>query len=140
MLVRPKDRVDKQRIVSTIYHISCEDSDASYVGETELSLKARFLEHRRPSNTSSEVSRHINVDEPGHTINMDSVKILGVESKWFERGVRESLHIRTIRPSLNKDRHNLPTVWDNLLKRTMGGTPAEDQTGYPDERCHLLVS
>ena len=28
------------------------------IGETEISLKARFLEHRRPSYTTSEVSRH----------------------------------------------------------------------------------
>ena len=34
---------------------------------------------------------------------MDGVKILAVEPRWFERGVREAIHISIERPSLNKD-------------------------------------
>ena len=33
--------------------------EATYVEETERSLNARFGEHRRPSSTTSEVSKHI---------------------------------------------------------------------------------
>ena len=45
-----------------------------YIGETELSLKTRFLEHKRPSSTSSEVSNHIHIESPGHHIDLDKSK------------------------------------------------------------------
>ena len=64
LLVRPKDPVGKDKVVGPVYHISCEDCDASYVGETERSLRARFGEHRRPSSTTSEVSKHIHSEQP----------------------------------------------------------------------------
>ena len=59
LLVHPKDPVGKDKVVGPVYKISCEECDATYVGETERSLKARFGEHRRPSSTTSEVSKHI---------------------------------------------------------------------------------
>ena len=65
------------------------------------SLKARFLEHRRPSFTTSEVSRHIHILE--HQVDMDEVKMLAVEPRWFKQGVREVIHISMKLPSLNKD-------------------------------------
>ena len=72
LLVRPKDKLDKFQVTGPVYHIPCEDCSASYVGETERSFKARFMEHRRPSSSSSEISRHIHVTEPGHSINIIS--------------------------------------------------------------------
>ncbi len=48
---------------------------------------------------------------------------LGVRED-LEWGVREAIYIRAERPSLNKDggRHNLPTVWNNVLKSRVRGT------------------
>ena len=109
-----------------VYHISCEDCPASYIGETERSLKSRFQEHQRPSSTTSEVSRHIHQDCPNHTVSLRNTKVLAVEPKWFERGVKEAIHIKLERPSLNKDsgRHYLHPVWTNLLRhRTKRGGP-----------------
>ena len=48
LLVHPKDPVGKDKVVGPVYKISCEECEATYVGETERSLKARFGEHRRP--------------------------------------------------------------------------------------------
>ena len=89
------------------------------MGETERSVKARVSEHRRPSSTNSEVSRHIHVDYPEHFINLDKTQVLSVEPKWFERGVKEAIYIRAYKPSLNRDggRYNLPPIWNNTLKR-----------------------
>ena len=67
-----------------------------YIGETERSLKARFLEHRRPSSTSSEVSQlsqHIHNESPGHKIDLEKVKILDREPRWFERGIKEAIYM-----------------------------------------------
>ena len=71
MLVCPKDKTDKREICGPVYKISCEGHDKQqcgkiYIGETERTLKARFSEHRRPSSSSSEVSRHIHQECSGH--------------------------------------------------------------------------
>ena len=119
ILVRPKDKILKDRVVGPVYHISCEDCEASYIGETERSLKARFQEHRRPSSSTSEVSKHLHTEQPGHSVQLDKVKILDVEPRWFERGVKEAIHIKVNKPTLNRDggRYQLPSVWDNLLAK-----------------------
>ena len=80
ILVQPKGKVIKERVVCPIYHISCDSCDDSYIGET-ASLKARFLEHKRPSSVNLEVSKHINCDHPDHSISLDNVRILEVEPK-----------------------------------------------------------
>jgi len=110
LLVRPKDPISKERVVGPVYHIKCESCNANYVGETERSLKARFMEHRRPSTASSEVSKHIHTDNPDHGIELHNTKILAVEPRWFERGVKEAIHIELEKPTLNRDkgRYNLP--------------------------------
>ena len=122
ILVHPKDKAKKSEICGPIYHIQCggrneNNCSHDYIGEIERTLKARFMEHRRPSSTTSEVSKHINVDNPGHEINLDEVKILDRESSWYERGVKEAIYIRALRPSLNRDggRFQLPHIWDPLL-------------------------
>ena len=32
------------------------------------------------------------------------MKILSVDHRWFERGIKEAIHIQTYKPSLNADR------------------------------------
>ena len=105
-----------------IYHIKCkvkgdQQCKHDYIGETERTLKARFLEHRRPSSTSSEVSNQINLDSPGHSVSLNSVSILDRESSWFARGVKEAVYIRAHKPTRNRDggRYNLSQIWDSQL-------------------------
>ena len=93
--------LDKEKVVGPVYKISCNKCDASYIGETERSLKTRFQEHRRPSTVTSEVSRHIHADHPEHDVSLEEAKVLTVEARWFERGVKEAVFIRQHRPSLN---------------------------------------
>ena len=52
-----------------------------YVGETEISLKTWFLEHRRKSSVGSEVSQHVHMDKPDHGVSLDKVKIWTVENR-----------------------------------------------------------
>ena len=119
--------------VACVYHIPCEDCSASYVWETEHSFKARFMEHRRPSSSSSEVSRHIHVMEPGHSVDIMTAEILEVEPRWYERGVKEAIHIRILNPSLNKDggRHNLSPIWTYLLRSRKRGDPRRSLNFLP---------
>ena len=81
MLVAPKDKCEKKDIAGAIYSIHCQGKTSRgqceefYIVETERSFKARFLEHRRPSSTSSEVSQHIHIESPGHYIDLEKVRI-----------------------------------------------------------------
>ena len=70
------------------------------------------LEHFRGLKT------YIHTDNPNHNITLENTKILSVEHKWFERGVKEAIYIRAMNPSLNRDggRYNLPLVWNNIIK------------------------
>ena len=43
LLVCPKDKVDKGKVVGSVYNITCDDCDATYVGETKRSMKTCFL-------------------------------------------------------------------------------------------------
>ena len=146
LLVHLKDPVGKDKVVGPVYKISCEECEAPYVGKTERSLKARFGEHRRPSSTTSEVSKHIHTDSPDFTIMLENMKILEVEHKWFERGVKEAIHIRALKPSLNRDggRYNLPPIWNNIIQERLtesamgttsggggGGEQSEESVSVP---------
>ena len=83
--------------------------------ETERSLKARSEEHRHPSSNTSEVSMHIHTDCQGHTVHIEETRILTVEPKCFERGVKEAIYLRALRLSLNCD--YLPPIWNNMIAR-----------------------
>ena len=50
----------------------------------------RFSKHQRPSSTTLEVSKHIHVDHPQHSVELDNTEVLTTEPRWFERGVKEA--------------------------------------------------
>jgi hypothetical protein len=66
----------------------------TYIGETERSLKTRFLEQRRPSLSSSEVSQHIRIESPGHHVDISKITFLDRDARYFQRGVNETAYIR----------------------------------------------
>ena len=91
MIVHPKDKTKKSEVCGAIYHVHwpggenesvCQDS---YIGETERTLRTRFLEHRRPSSSTSKVSNHIHIGRPDHSVSLDRVEVLDREASWFER-------------------------------------------------------
>ena len=62
LLVQPKDKVMKDKVVGPVYQITCDDCDAMFVGEMERSLKTQFktqfLEHKMKNSVGGEVSQH----------------------------------------------------------------------------------
>ena len=111
-----------------------------YVGETERSLKSRFNEHRRPSSTTSEVSKHIHLEQPEHSVELANSEILTTESRWFERGVKEAIYIRALNPSLNRDggRYNLPPIWDNIIKKRVKTDRPREWGGLVSMITHIV--
>ncbi|XP_066265892.1 uncharacterized protein [Branchiostoma lanceolatum] len=112
LLVAPKDKDKPDDTCGVVYHLTCEDCDAQYVGETERALKKRISEHKRDS---SPVTQHMQTYKHQPT---KKVTILDRESRWFERGVKEVVHIRSRSPSLNRDqgRHRLPPIYNSLVQ------------------------
>ncbi|KAI8493591.1 hypothetical protein Bbelb_285120 [Branchiostoma belcheri] len=99
-------------------HITTDMTDPCDVAMApQGQLVTRFLEHRRPSSNTSEVSQHIHIESPGHTVTLDKVRILDTEQDYFVRGVKEAVYIRAHQPSLNRDggRYRLPATFDALL-------------------------
>ena len=119
LLVKPKDPASKENVVGPVHKIKWEECDGVFVGETERSLKVRFSEHRRPSSTTWEVSKHIHVDHPQHSMELENTEVFTTEPRWFERGAKEAISIRALNPNLNRDggRYNLPPVWDIINKK-----------------------
>ena len=123
MLVHPKDKTKKGDICGAVYHIKCKGTNKTechddYIGETERTLNARFSEHRRPSSReTSEVSKHVHIDQPGHRVDLKDVQVLSTEPAWFERGVQEAIFIRKNSPTLNQDggRFVLSHIYDPVI-------------------------
>ena len=53
---------------------------------------------------------------------MTGSRILGADQRWFQRGVKESIFIHAIKPSLNRDggRFNLSPIWHNIVGERIG--------------------
>ena len=81
LLVKPKDPVGKENVVGPMYEIKYEEWDVVYVCEKERSLKARFSEHQWPSLTTSEVSKHVHVDHPQHSAELENSEVLTTEPR-----------------------------------------------------------
>ena len=122
-LVHPKDKPSKDKISNIVYAIQCDDTDCqeSYIGETKQTLAKRMYQHRRASSSGcgdSAVFSHL--VSSNHTFDNKDVVILDRESRWFERGVKEAIYVKSEQPSLNKGgglRHNLAGAYNTIIRR-----------------------
>ena len=109
-----------------IYVGSCAGANGQpcagrYVGETARTLSQRVDEHfstalRCPGQCKSSVMQHAR--DLNHHFRKSDFGIVGVEDDWFRRGVKESIYIRALRPSINENpgRHFLPPNYDPILE------------------------
>ena len=69
-----------------------------------------------PLNENSEVAQHMRLGI--HTKEDMEINILGYEQNWWKRGIKEAIHIRKHKPTLNKDqgRYNLGQIWTKLIE------------------------
>ena len=56
--------------------------------------------------------------QEGHTFTEDNVKILDINSRWLQRGIKEAYNLAVKEPNLNHDQgcQYLPTVYKTLIK------------------------
>ena len=124
MLVHPKDKTPDLKKCGVIYHIHCPRCPKDYVGETSRTLETRMKEHRRSTSPRTAVGEH------EHPVSEDDVKVIGREDHTLRRKIRESIEIRTRRPTINReDGYKLPPIYDELLscdRRSGGHVTSED--------------
>jgi len=102
-----------------VYKISCQNCEATYVGQTKRQLKTRILEHsadiKKESGPPSVISNHrINDD---HDFNWTDIKILDHERNYKKRLIFEMVHIIKQKHDLNRqsDTEFLPEAYFSLL-------------------------
>ena len=116
ILSRPKDTLSITKKSGVVYQISCQDCEASYIGQTGRNLSQRITEHKRAVRKldicSSAVSEH--VCQTGHSINWDNPSILAHHPFLWQRIILESWHINNKCPSINREKGPLPGTYLTL--------------------------
>ena len=98
-----KDICPRTSKSNVVYKISCNNCDASYVGQTSRQLKTRITEHRNHIryNTSSRSVITEHRRQHDHDFQWDEVEILDEEPCYRKRLVSETLNIRKQKNGLN---------------------------------------
>ena len=141
-LVHPKDKLEKLDINGVIYYHACASinnsaCEADYVGESSRAASTRNAEHFSTSQSAPGIYKLAimqHAADAQHHFRSEDVKILSRESGWHERGIRESIFIRALSPSLNRNegRHILPHCYDPLIRKAIK-RPERPKTHAPTE-------
>lgn len=115
-----KDEIDKMKHSNVVYKISCNECDASYIGQTKRQLQTRVKEHRsninKLTNSPSVISQHRL--SHNHEFNWDNVEILDNERMYSKRLISEMIHIKKQTNSINKqnDTEQFPDAYLPFIK------------------------
>ncbi|TWW56851.1 hypothetical protein D4764_14G0010510 [Takifugu flavidus] len=77
-----------------------------------------MAQHRRATSSGQDSAVHLHLKESGHSFEDSQVRILAREDRWFERGVKEAIHVKLEKPSLNRGgglRHFLSPTYNAVL-------------------------
>ena len=123
LLGTPKDKDDTVDKAGVVYKITCNDCEATYIGQTGRHLRDRLKEHRKAVESGN--THHSGVAEHAykahHNVDLDNITVLDQESNLQRRLVREALHIRHQAPAMNRDRGlELPVPFLKLAGDTRG--------------------
>ena len=98
------------------------------MSESARSATIRNAEHFSTSQSApglykSAIMQH--AADAHHHFRSDDLRVVSRESDWHKRGIRESVFIRALSPSLNRNegRHTLPHCYDSLLKQAIKKPP-----------------
>ena len=120
-----------------------------YLWETGRSFGEKYQKHLR---APSPILDHFQTS--GHNITLDNFSIVGMESQYFTRPIKEAMFIRVNDPPLNRNlgKYQLPHIWDEVLQDILalclqytpnpqfhdlaGTTPTTNQNGVTN--THIL--
>ena len=120
-LVHPKDLTAHNQRSNLVYAVKCsEECSDIYIGETKQPLHRRMAQHRRANTSGQDSAVFLHLKEEGHSFDDTDVRIMDREDKWFERGVKEAIHVKVEKPSLNRGgglRHHLSPIYNHVLSK-----------------------
>ncbi|KYN22492.1 hypothetical protein ALC57_05103, partial [Trachymyrmex cornetzi] len=101
---RSKDQFNFFSNQEVVYKISCDDCDASYVGQTKRQLQTRLQEYRsdiKNKTRSPSVITNYRVN-CNHEFNWNKVSILDKEHSYNKRLISEMVYIKKQKQNLNR--------------------------------------
>ena len=115
-LVHPKDKTPDCDKCGVVYKINCSDCKDTYVGETARAMSVRFDEHTTTDTSAPLTAVGEHTVKHKHEVDIDNVQIICREDHFWNRKIRESVEIRTHKPTLNRDSgYDLPAIYSDLL-------------------------
>ena len=117
-----KDPIPMLQRSQLIYQIPCGTCNFVYIGQTKNSLEKRLKQHKydvkKHNVANNSLANHVYSECPGHVINWEQAQIIGNESKWRARTLKESCHIQNNSRSMNLAIHKgtIPNKYQQLLK------------------------
>ena len=141
-LVHPKDKLERLDVNGVIYYHACAGANNnactdSYVGESARAATAWNAEHFSTSQTApglykSAIMQH--AADAQHHFRKEDIKVLSREPNWHERGIRESIYIRGLSPTLNRNegQHTLPHCYNSIIQKVVK-KPEPPDTHQPTE-------
>ncbi len=102
-LVHPKIQIPKHQS-NVVYTVKCsEESEDLYIEETKQPLYRCMAQHRRANSSSGQdLAVFLHLQQNKHNFHDHEVRILDRENRWFERGVKEAIHVKVESLSLNR--------------------------------------
>ena len=125
------NKKDKTPLLSksdVVYQLTCNECKLPYIGQSSTTLKQRISLHKSDSRLRPQrCSLASHVQENGHTMDYDNVRVLEEERNWFKRSFLEMCHISATVDNLNKktDIKDLSKIYCKYLVNYIG--------------CHKLV-
>lgn len=108
-----KDKIELSHRSNVVYCVTC-NCGVKYVGKTCQHLEQRIKQHSKGGPEHSALSLHLN--ENGHTIDLNNVKILCTEQHRGKLSIKEMVHIRkTDCINWQTDCEKLGNGYDNLI-------------------------
>ena len=87
----PQKHVDK----GVVYQIPCAQCDEVYIRETGRPLKTRITEHKRAVREGDVRNANaVHCMRTSHSMDWDAATVVDRASRWRERRIKESVHIR----------------------------------------------
>jgi len=116
-----KDLLTNNSKKNVVYKISCEDCDATYVGQTKRKLKTRITEHHKQINNKASKMTVIAEHGLSHNHNFDwsNVEIMDNERYYWKRIISEMIHIQLQDNALNQqtDTEYLQNTYTSILNK-----------------------
>ena len=102
---KSKSPPDLQSFV--VYSYKCTSCGASYVGQTTRHCAERIKEHLT-KDKNSHIYKHINTnDNCKQASNETSFKIIDRASTEYTLKIKEAIHIKWLKPTLNKQQYHI---------------------------------